>query len=150
MGFASIMQSGASKKFSPLSELLCVMLSISQTHTRGQRRESSMPLSMGSSFYLSLFLKGVFRTTKFMSDQLQAPNYHPVAANDLVQSVIIALLEKRTEDKWKEIQQQAESVLKHRNGDTDSAICQKTGPESSTSGGLCCISPDRWNRHKKH
>uniref|UniRef100_A0A672IQM3 TTF-type domain-containing protein n=1 Tax=Salarias fasciatus TaxID=181472 RepID=A0A672IQM3_SALFA len=68
-------------------------------------------------FVLHLILfEDVFRTTKFMSDQLQTPDL--AAADDLAESVITALSEKRTEEKWKEIREQAED------------LCAKTGLSS--------------------
>lgn len=72
-----------------------------------------------------IIFKDVFRTTKFLSDQLQVPNFDLVAADYLAQSVITALSEKRTDDKWKEIRQQAESLCANTGIATQTPLSEK-------------------------
>ncbi len=62
-------------------------------------------------FVLHLVLfEDIFRVTKFASDQLQSPNLDISSANDLIQSVITALSEKRSEEYWSDIQNRANEL----------------------------------------
>lgn len=75
-----------------------------------KRRTESKSVSslVDEQFVLHLILfEDVFRTTKFMSDTLQSPNFDLLTADDLAQSVITAISEKRTDHKWEVIRKQA-------------------------------------------
>ena len=75
-----------------------------------KRRTESKSVSslVDEQFVLHLIIfEDVFRTTKFMSDTLQSPNFDLLTADDLAQSVITAISEKRTDDKWDVIRKQA-------------------------------------------
>lgn len=96
------MRSAPSRKLSTL----CDVITQSHPHRRAEARAISAIINDKFVLHLIMF-EDLFRTTKFMSDQLQAPNFDLIAAEDLAQSVLNALSGKRTDTKWKEIQQQA-------------------------------------------
>uniref|UniRef100_A0A667WAX6 TTF-type domain-containing protein n=1 Tax=Myripristis murdjan TaxID=586833 RepID=A0A667WAX6_9TELE len=66
---------------------------------------------------LTLF-EDLFRSTKFMSDQLQSPSLELSSASELAQSVIDALSAKRGEESWSEILARARD------------LCDKAGIQS--------------------
>ena len=75
-----------------------------------KRRTEAKSVSslMDEQFVLHLIIfEDVFRTSKFMSDALQSPNFDLLTADDLAQSVITAISEKRTDDNWAAIRKQA-------------------------------------------
>lgn len=62
-------------------------------------------------FVLRLILfEDIFQITKFASDQLQSPNLDISSASDLIQSVVTALSEKRSEEYWSDIQNHASEL----------------------------------------
>lgn len=88
--------------------LRCIMDG-SNAHQRAEARAISSLLDEKFVLHLVIF-EDMLETTTFMSDQLQAPNFDLVAAGDLSQSVISAFSEKRTDDRWKDLRQQAEGM----------------------------------------
>lgn len=94
-----------------------------------------------SLFVLNLILfEYVFRTTKFMLDQLQYLNFDLVAADDVAQSVISAISEKCTEDP----KASKRHVCKHSNcTNTGFTTWNKAGRNSTTPAGFCCGGPIR-------
>ncbi|KAK0146464.1 Zinc finger MYM-type protein 1 [Merluccius polli] len=92
--------------------LLAVIATLRDTaqDTNAKRRTDakSVRALIDEQFVVHLILfEDVFRTTKFMSDTLQSSNFDLLTADDLAQSVITAISEKRTDDKWEEIRKQA-------------------------------------------
>ncbi|KAJ3594762.1 hypothetical protein NHX12_004069 [Muraenolepis orangiensis] len=85
------------------------IIGLSNLHRRTEARALSAIIHETFVVHLIIF-EDVFRTTKFMSDQLQSATFDLEAADDLAQSVTIAISEKRTEDKWREIRNEAESL----------------------------------------
>ncbi|KAJ3581755.1 hypothetical protein NHX12_016273 [Muraenolepis orangiensis] len=85
------------------------IIGLSNLHRRTEARALSAIIDETFVVHLIIF-EDVFRTTKFMSDQLQSATFDLEAADDLAQSVTIAISEKRTEDKWREIRNEAESL----------------------------------------
>ena len=83
-----------------------------------------------------------------MTDQLQAPSFDLIAADNLALSVLNALAEKLTDTKWKEIQQQAGTLCIHWHNTYFTR--EKADPENSTPRGFYCGGPDRENRDRKH
>ncbi|KAK1890662.1 52 kDa repressor of the inhibitor of the protein kinase [Dissostichus eleginoides] len=85
------------------------IIGLSNPHRRTEARALSAIMDETFVVHLIIF-EDVFRTTKFMSDQLQSATFDLEAADDLAQSVTTAISEKRTEDKWREIRNEAESL----------------------------------------
>ncbi|KAJ3602707.1 hypothetical protein NHX12_030456 [Muraenolepis orangiensis] len=85
------------------------IIGLSNLHRRTEARALSAIIDETFVVHLIIF-EDVFRTTKFMSDQLQSATFDLEAADDLAQYVTIAISEKRTEDKWREIRNEAESL----------------------------------------
>ncbi|KAI4808215.1 hypothetical protein KUCAC02_000280 [Chaenocephalus aceratus] len=85
------------------------IIGLSNPHRRTEARALSAIMDETFVVHLIIF-DDVFRTTKFMSDQLQSATFDLEAADDLAQSVTTAISEKRTEDKWREIRNEAESL----------------------------------------
>ncbi|KAI4797971.1 hypothetical protein KUCAC02_024726, partial [Chaenocephalus aceratus] len=85
------------------------IIGLSNPHRRTEARALSAIMDETFVVHLIIF-EDEFRTTKFMSDQLQSATFDLEAADDLAQSVTTAISEKRTEDKWREIRNEAESL----------------------------------------
>ncbi|CAK6977219.1 hypothetical protein KUCAC02_016525 [Scomber scombrus] len=84
---------------------------IGQTNAKRKAEARALHGLIDEQFVLNLTLfEDVFRVTKFVSDQLQAPNLDISSASDLVQSVITTLLEKRSEEAWDDIKDNAKHV----------------------------------------
>ncbi len=82
-----------------------------QTNARRKTDARAMQGLIDQRFVLHLVLfEDIFRVTKFASDQLQSPNLDISSANDLIQSVITALSEKRSEEYWSDIQNRANEL----------------------------------------
>ncbi|KAL7400994.1 hypothetical protein ABVT39_021214 [Epinephelus coioides] len=84
---------------------------ISQPNPRRSAEARAISAFIDEQFVLHLTLfEDLFRLTKFMSDQLQSTDLDLASAGDLAQSVISAISEKRTEDSWTDIREQAEEL----------------------------------------
>ncbi len=99
---------------------------VRQKNAKRRTEAKSVSALIDEKFVLHLILfEDVFRTMKFMSDQLQSPNFDLVAADDLAQSVITAISEKRTEGKWDAIRKQAEDLCVNTGIEIQSAQREK-------------------------
>ncbi|KAM3850214.1 zinc finger MYM-type protein 1-like [Diretmus argenteus] len=82
-----------------------------QTHAKRKTDARAVNALLDERFVLLLTLfEDLFRVTKFMSDQLQAPNLELSASMDLAVSVTESLSDKRTEETWNEICRKAEDL----------------------------------------
>lgn len=85
---------------------LCDTVRDKNAKRRTEAKSVSALIDEQFALHLVLF-EDVFRMTKFMSDTLRSPNFDLLTADDLAQSVITAISEKRTDDKWEVIRKQA-------------------------------------------
>ncbi|XP_037531372.1 zinc finger MYM-type protein 1-like [Nematolebias whitei] len=99
---------------------------VDQKNAKRRTEAKALSALIDKKFVLHLVIfEDIFRTTKFMSDQLQSPNLDLVAANDLAHSVITALTEKRTDDKWETLRKEAEELCSNTGIATETVHRQK-------------------------
>uniref|UniRef100_A0A3Q3ABG9 DUF4371 domain-containing protein n=1 Tax=Kryptolebias marmoratus TaxID=37003 RepID=A0A3Q3ABG9_KRYMA len=99
---------------------------VHQNSAKRRTEAKALRALIDEKFVLHLVIfEDIFRTTKFMSDQLQSPNLDLAAANDLAHAVITAITEKRTEEKWETLRKEAEDLCSTTGIATESVQRQK-------------------------
>lgn len=84
-----------------LPAIRAILRDIGQSNLHWRTEARAISVIIDEVCFASYSFRGCIQKTKFMSDQLQSPNFDLVAADDLAQSVITAISEKGTDDKWK-------------------------------------------------